>query len=220
MEKTPEGSVRLDDRALKVLAHPLRSRLLSALRLDGPATSTALAGRLGTNTGATSYHLRQLAEVGLVVETGEGRGRERWWRAAHDSHSFVPSDAGSADARAAQVWLRGEYQRQYLAWAEAWQARAESYPPAWQDAAGSSDYALELTADQLARFVDDVDALVERYRTDPPPRPEPVGSPPPSSAPAASPDPSAPSASTGADDVARPVLVVLHAFPRVDTEAP
>ena len=39
--------LRLDAAALKVLAHPLRSRLLSALRVDGPATATALAARLG-----------------------------------------------------------------------------------------------------------------------------------------------------------------------------
>ena len=38
--------LRLDAAALKVLAHPLRSRLLSALRVDGPATATDLAARL------------------------------------------------------------------------------------------------------------------------------------------------------------------------------
>ncbi|MET0696159.1 MAG: ArsR family transcriptional regulator, partial [Acidimicrobiia bacterium] len=31
---------RLDPDALKVLAHPLRSRLLGELRLNGPATAT------------------------------------------------------------------------------------------------------------------------------------------------------------------------------------
>src|SRR5215213_4648029 len=70
---------------LQALAHPLRSRLLGALRFHGPATSTALAARLGTNSGATSYHLRQLAEVGLVEDDEErSNGRDRWWRAAHD----------------------------------------------------------------------------------------------------------------------------------------
>lgn len=195
MDTLPAATTRLDERALSVLAHPLRSRLLSALRLDGPATATALARALGTNTGATSYHLRRLADVGLVTETGDGAGRERWWRAAHESHSFVPSDAaGSPDAQAAQSWLRGEYQRQYLAWAEAWAARAATFPPAWQDAAGSSDYALVLTPDQLTSFVGEVDALVERYRTAPP-------------APAATED-------------AHPVLVILHTFPRVPDGTP
>ena len=83
---------RLDPTALKVLAHPLRSRLLGELRLNGPATATTLANVLGTNTGATSYHLRKLASVGLVEETGEGKGRERWWRPTHEMHSWFTSD--------------------------------------------------------------------------------------------------------------------------------
>ena len=69
---TPDPrSVRPDSRQLRVLAHPLRSRLLGALRHGGPATATALAARLGTNSGATSYHLRQLAEAGLVEDDPE-----------------------------------------------------------------------------------------------------------------------------------------------------
>ena len=87
---------------MKVLAHPLRTRLLGALRLEGPATATGLARLLGTNTGATSYHLRRLADVGLVEETGTGTGRQRVWRAAHDRHSWTTSAAGDApDAVAA-----------------------------------------------------------------------------------------------------------------------
>src|SRR3954453_11984844 len=69
---------------LKVLSHPGRLRMLGLLRSDGPATATTLAARLGLNTGATSYHLRQLEKHGFVVEDEEpGNGRDRWWRAAH-----------------------------------------------------------------------------------------------------------------------------------------
>jgi DNA-binding transcriptional ArsR family regulator len=46
---------------LKALSHPVRVQMLGILRIDGPATATMLASRLGLNTGATSYHLRQLA---------------------------------------------------------------------------------------------------------------------------------------------------------------
>ncbi|MFT4284363.1 MAG: helix-turn-helix domain-containing protein, partial [Protaetiibacter sp.] len=56
--------MRLDARAVRVLAHPLRSRILGRLRLHGPATATELATELQTNTGATSYHLRALESVG------------------------------------------------------------------------------------------------------------------------------------------------------------
>src|SRR6478609_3575831 len=93
--------ITLDSHAPQVLAHPLRSRLLTALRVNGPATATALAETLDTNTGATSYHLRKLASVGLVEETGQGRGRERWWRAATEMHAWTERDvAGDPDAEA------------------------------------------------------------------------------------------------------------------------
>ena len=70
------------------------------------------AATLGTNTGATSYHLRKLASVGLVEETGEGHGKERPWQAASEMHEFTERDvAGDPDGRAASDWLRRHYLR-------------------------------------------------------------------------------------------------------------
>ncbi|MGN0064821.1 MAG: winged helix-turn-helix domain-containing protein [Nocardioides sp.] len=80
-----------DPQALRALAHPLRVRLLGLLRVEGPATATSLAHRLDLNSGATSYHLRQLATHGFIEEdTTRGTGRERWWRAAHASTRSAP----------------------------------------------------------------------------------------------------------------------------------
>ena len=62
-EPTPEN-IWLTPESLRVLAHPLRSRLLAQLRMGGPATATDLAAKLDTNSGATSYHLRKLESVG------------------------------------------------------------------------------------------------------------------------------------------------------------
>src|SRR6187397_1765525 len=140
------STLRLDSRALQVLAHPLRSRLLTALRMDGPATATALAASLGTNTGATSYHLRKLASVGLVEETRDGHGRERPWRAATEMHGWTERDAaGDPDAEAASDWLRRHYLRTFVDRFEAWLYAQASWPLDWQDAAGSSDVALRLS---------------------------------------------------------------------------
>ena len=68
-----DDSVWLTPASLRVLAHPLRSRLLGALRRHGPSTATDLATLLGTNSGATSYHLRKLESVGLVQDTERAR---------------------------------------------------------------------------------------------------------------------------------------------------
>ncbi|WP_051110506.1 winged helix-turn-helix domain-containing protein [Longispora albida] len=70
-----------DLEALRSLAHPRRHRILQHLELHGPATATMLASVLGENSGATSYHLRELARHGFVAEVPElASGRERWWR--------------------------------------------------------------------------------------------------------------------------------------------
>jgi DNA-binding transcriptional ArsR family regulator len=166
MEHHPE--VTLDSRQLRILAHPLRSRLLSSLRLDGPATATKLAAAIDTNTGATSYHLRQLAAVGLVVEEeGQGRARERWWRAAHHSHGWQSSDvADDPDDRAAASWLT-EYQvRGFTEIIADWVRDHYSHPPAWRDAAGVSDFGLTLTPDRLRALNDELHAVIDRYQAE------------------------------------------------------
>ena len=61
-------SITPDPTALKALSHPVRLRMLGLLRADGPATASSLALRLGLNSGATSYHLRQLHQHGFVVD--------------------------------------------------------------------------------------------------------------------------------------------------------
>ena len=171
---SPAPSIlHLDVTAVKVLAHPLRSRLLSALRSGGPATATALAEQLETNTGATSYHLRKLASVGLVEETGEGHGRERWWRAATEMHGFTQRDvAYDADGRAAADWLRRYYLRSFIDRFGHWLDVHETWPMAWQEVADASDYALRLTPTRLAELEGAVSALFARYRDPDPDDPD------------------------------------------------
>ena len=158
--------MHLDARQIRVLAHPLRSRLLGALRLDGPATATKLAESLHTNTGATSYHLRQLADAGLVLEdAGAGRGRERWWRAAHDASSWRRDDyAGDPDATAAADWLESFALRTLTDRAEAWQRARADESPEWRAAAGFSDARLTLNPKQMVDLHEELYAVVERYR--------------------------------------------------------
>ncbi len=161
----PPSGLRLDSTAVKVLAHPLRSRLLSALRRDGAATATDLAGSLGTNTGATSYHLRKLESVGLVRDTGEGEGKRRLWEASTRSHSWDPSQfADDEDARTAMGWLTRDYVHQHAALHERWIEISEDWSTQWQDACGSSDDSLLLTVEQAQQLATDVQGLFVRYR--------------------------------------------------------
>jgi DNA-binding transcriptional ArsR family regulator len=181
----PASTIHLDAKGLRVLAHPLRAQLLITLRLEGPATATTLAGALGTNTGATSYHLRQLADVGLVVETGDRRGRQRWWRAATEMHSWTARDvADDPDGQAASAWLRGHYLRIFVDRYERWLVEEASWPLPWQEASESGDWMVRVTPDRLTALNAELEEVIMRYRD---------------------PDP--------ADPRALPVQVYLHSFP-------
>lgn len=158
-------SFQLDAAAVRVLAHPLRSRLLSALRRGGPATATELASELETNSGATSYHLRKLASVGLVVDTGEGEGKRRLWRAASSSHSWDASDfAGDEDATTALNWLMRDYLAQLVTRYQQWLDVEDTWPADWRDATSLDDELLELTAAQLQELRSEIRAVIEGYR--------------------------------------------------------
>lgn len=157
--------VRLDAASLKVLAHPLRSRLLSSLRRGGPSTATDLAATLGTNSGATSYHLRKLESVGLVADTGEGQGKRRLWRAATESHQFDASDfAGDEDSETALNWLVRDYTRHFAEQFERWLDVEAAWPVAWRDAAGMNDTYVVATPAQLTAMKEEVDEVIARYR--------------------------------------------------------
>ncbi|WP_422774449.1 helix-turn-helix domain-containing protein [Plantactinospora sp. WMMC1484] len=165
-DQPPPSVVALDGSQIRVLAHPLRARLLIALRSDGPATATRLAQALGTNTGATSYHLRQLADAGLVAELPDhGSGRQRWWRAVHQFSSWRGTDfADDPDAQAAADWLHRHAVRLHAELTERWVTEQHGYPVEWRDAATFSDVLLRLTPQQLRQLNDEMRAVVDRYR--------------------------------------------------------
>lgn len=157
--------LRPDGAQLRALAHPLRSRLLGALRFHGPATATQLAARLGTNSGATSYHLRQLADVGLVEDDAErSTARDRVWRSAHDSTSWHSTDFDDdPDARAADDWLVRHQASTSSHWLDDWLSARHEWPKEWREAADQSDYHLVLTAAGLQALMGELHAVVRRH---------------------------------------------------------
>jgi DNA-binding transcriptional ArsR family regulator len=192
---------RLDGGSLKVLAHPLRVRIVGSLRHDGPATATLLGERLGESSGLTSYHVRVLAENGFVEEVPDRRhGRERWWRAAHQMTSWRPQDFGDdPDELAAEQWLTGFTARRGMEWLDGWLHRRPEADPAWVAASEASDYMLRLTPDELQALVDELNAVVLRHldQHDEADRPDQSDRP----------DPGAPTGDR------QPVRLLLYAFP-------
>jgi DNA-binding transcriptional ArsR family regulator len=160
-----------DPAALRALAHPLRLQLLEQLTAAGPATATMLARRFGQNTGATSYHLRQLERYGFVEEDPtRGRGRERWWRYVPGDVRFASASDPSAELRTANDELSrfelGRAQRlreEYL--------RVRDREPDWDAAAMFSNSTMHLTKAELAEFGEALVDLAKSYWRPPESRP-------------------------------------------------
>ncbi|HYO19125.1 MAG TPA: helix-turn-helix domain-containing protein, partial [Dermatophilaceae bacterium] len=156
-ELTLPEDTRSDAAAVRTLAHPLRSRLFGALRRGGPGTATSLAAQLGTNSGATSYHLRKLAEVGLVVDAPGRTGRERHWEAASGNPSWKPSDfPDDEDAATALSWLERDYIRHFAEKAEEWLDHQDDWPAEWIDVLRMADSPALVDVTQMRRLRDEL----------------------------------------------------------------
>ena len=157
----------LDARTLRGLAHPLRMQLLSALRRGGPATASQLAEKLGESSGATSYHLRQLAAYGFVEDAPEhGKGRERWWRAVHQGVRFDESllrDTDPAVRGAASVFMHevASYHSQELS---TFIGTRHEWPEDWVSASDVSDFTLRLTPELASELNEKIHDLINSYR--------------------------------------------------------
>ncbi|MCX4446438.1 ArsR/SmtB family transcription factor [Streptomyces sp. NPDC087866] len=172
MPEKPGGTEISELAALKALAQPRRQQILQHLTLHGPATSAILARALGLNTGATSYHLRELARYGFVADTvpQEPAGRRaRWWRAVPGDRRFPPPSRRTPELRlvmdelnrhayAADLALFERLQRESADAAEA------GTPDEWADAFAYSRGALSLTLPELRAFFEEYIALMNRYR--------------------------------------------------------
>ncbi len=165
----PAGQVT-DVRALRALAHPLRSRLLGRLRLEGPATASHLGRLFGESSGSTSYHLRQLEAYGFVEEVeGQGTARERWWRARHRMTSWQASDVvrqeGGAEVQDEMTRLQVDGHARIL---EAWHVQKDALDPAWNEVASLSDYGLRLRPDQARALAAELEAVADRWMAEHP----------------------------------------------------
>jgi DNA-binding transcriptional ArsR family regulator len=149
-----------DMAGLKALAHPDRLRLLGLLRFDGPATATSLARRMGLNSGATSYHLRQLAQHGFIEEVeGMGNRRERWWQARHEMTRSDPAELEGEALEAGMAMVQALLSQHAALMQRALQ-EFPHLPVEWRRAANASDYVMALTAEEALALKEKLSALL------------------------------------------------------------
>ena len=159
----PEPREVADLGALKALAHPRRQAVLRHLELHGPATSAELARALDLNTGATSYHLRELARYGFVTEAPErAHGRERWWRAVRADLRFPRRSSQDPQVReTVDEMNRLAFEADLELFAESQRHAGDG---AWADALPYSRGSIQVTPEEMHRFFEEYIALLNRYK--------------------------------------------------------
>ncbi|MFJ2258359.1 ArsR/SmtB family transcription factor [Streptomyces sp. NPDC087844] len=151
---------------LKALAHPLRMQLYRGLCVARTATASQLAEQVDEAVSLVSYHLRKLAEHGLIeaADPQSGDARERWWQPATQGVSIRDRDFRDAPERAAAHLAatrlfhrqRSDMYRRYLDERLTW-------GPEWNSAAPDNESLLRLTAAELAELSAELLALAKKY---------------------------------------------------------
>jgi len=157
----PERS--LSAREVRALAHPLRIRMLELLRA-GPATATMLANEAGESTGATSYHLRELAKAGFVEEDrARGDGRDRWWQRTTPLFVVSSDPADDAEYAAALGQLRSVLVQRDADALGRYFATVADQPEEWQSVSFLGGWSIHATTEELRAFqqsvMEQMDAL-------------------------------------------------------------
>jgi DNA-binding transcriptional ArsR family regulator len=165
--RNPYGDFELTDpQAMRALAHPVRLAALSYLQKNGPATATQLSEHVGASPSVTSWHLRHLANFGLVSDGSNPDGtsdkRQRWWKAVARGIRIEMPDTPEG-AEAARL-LQAEMMAQSLDFAQHWLAETEpELEPAWRQSAMSSNTLVKLTRDELEALENAIQDLLAPY---------------------------------------------------------
>lgn len=146
---------------LRALAHPVRLALLDALRQENELTATSAARLVGESPSNCSFHLRVLAEHGLVEEADRGRGRERPWRRARHGVELDSPDL-SPETRAEAADLMQLIAERDHAQLQEWLRSSAGYSGALQNAAGHISVTTRLTPTELATLGLELKSLIRR----------------------------------------------------------
>jgi DNA-binding transcriptional ArsR family regulator len=166
---SPERRLRVTDGAvLAALAHPLRVALLYQLNALGSRTASQCAQALGETPANCSYHLRQLAKVGLVTRDEAGDGRERPWRSVYtgldlDPPIDDPDPEVVSAAKATRVSLANVELGEHARLARQYLRLEHRASRAWRDAASMASYSLLLDPAELAALVAALDAAIRPF---------------------------------------------------------
>lgn len=152
-----------DPRILRAIAHPTRNRVLHELSAAGSLRAADIARRIDIPANQASFHLRQLAKYGLVEEDPDAARdrRDRVWRMVDpDGIRFRTSDMLARPGGRAAYTV---FQRNAIEWGRHLVERAldQAETPVKKSV---SEWSLLLSAEESEQLMEELGAVVERYR--------------------------------------------------------
>lgn len=171
----PENRRLRSPRELRAVSHPVRIGILELLFVRGPLTATELGEALDESPANCSWHLRKLAEHGLVEEAGGGRGRQRPWQATHLGLTWPDDEAETAEEAIAGTALAQMISQRWLDRFHASARRMHDDDPEWAGTRTLTHTSTWLTADELREVQQALEEVTGRFRErllDPAARPE------------------------------------------------
>lgn len=146
---------------LKVIAHPIRLKIVRLLSLGVAMRVSDVAREVEEPANSVSYHLRQLARAGIVRKVeppGSHDARETWWQVPDWQGLYVDRDelrsvpGGPAALSALSAVMGADV-------AQVFSVDADG-APGWPGL--QSDLGLRLTHDEAEELIDRIDELVGR----------------------------------------------------------
>lgn len=160
-----------DSRHLRALAHPLRLAVLQYLMAVGPRTASECAAEVGSTASNVSWHLRHLAQYGLVEPAETTDQRERPWRAAQVGMEFGaistdPVAMAEQDALiAGGLAEEGRLTQRFL-------DHRDTLDPRWLSVARLDSLVLRATPEEVGELAEQIVSILRPFlatvRQDPP----------------------------------------------------
>lgn len=149
---------------MKAMSHPLRWRIIAVVNGLGHARATDISTELGEPVNSISFHLRTLADVGILVEAPElaRDARERVWKLGRPDINadlgLLKDDAAYRTATAASLGLIHS---------EVQQAIIEAMADGSETLAHSEATSLQLTRHQARALAARLHGIVQEFEEDP-----------------------------------------------------
>ncbi len=163
------GFTTMSAEVLKALANPLRRRIINALAAARSGRAADLAERLGVPANKLSFHLRVLADAGLIREdpTLARDRRDRVWVTVRGGRSIGSPESPVVDPALGQAVLAGvvsdhiDILRRISDWVPSYVTGEDP------EVRGTlTDFTLHLTRERFAEMVDELDKVIARFKDD------------------------------------------------------